>query len=205
MSKSVVIGIAGGTASGKTTVTKKVASFFDGLQVTILRHDDYYKDQSHLTIEERLLTNYDHPHALDNELMSNHISKLINGNSIDKPTYDFSKHTRSHITERINPTKIIIVEGILVLEEEMLRDLMDIKIYVDTDDDIRFIRRLMRDLKERGRDIDSVVKQYINTVKPMHNQFVMPSKRYADLIIPEGGQNQVAIDVIVTKIKHILS
>ncbi|QVK19388.1 uridine kinase [Mycoplasmatota bacterium] len=203
--KSIIIGIAGGTASGKTTVTKNIAENFKKEHVSVIRHDDYYKDQSHLTFEERLQTNYDHPFSLDNELLYQHLGILLKGESIQKPTYDFTVHTRAKLTELIEPTNIIILEGILIFEDVKLRDLMDIKIYVDIDDDIRFIRRLLRDTKERNRKIESVVSQYLNTVKPMHNQFVEPYKRYADLIIPEGGNNKVAIDIIVSKIKHIIS
>ena len=203
--KSVIIGIAGGSASGKTTVTEKIASRLDKEEVTVLRHDDYYKDQSHLSFEERLKTNYDHPHSLDNELLYNHLKLLISGNFIQKPTYDFTNHTRGMETELVNPTNIIILEGILIFEDYKIRELMDIKVFVDTDDDIRFIRRLLRDTKDRGRSIDSVVTQYITTVKPMHSQFVEPSKRYADIIIPEGGNNEVAIDIIGSKIKQIIS
>lgn len=202
--KSIIIGIAGGTASGKTTVARKIKESFKNEIVTVLRHDDYYKDQSDLTMEERLLTNYDHPNSLDNALLYQHVKQLSQDQPIQKPTYDFTIHTRSHETELVVPTKIIILEGILILEDASLRELMDIKLYVDTDDDIRFIRRLLRDTKERGRTIDTVVSQYIQTVKPMHNQFVEPSKRYADLIIPEGGSNEVAIDLIVSKIKDII-
>jgi uridine kinase len=201
--KSVLIGIAGGTASGKTTVTRKIKAQFPDEIVNVIRHDDYYKDQSELLMEERILTNYDHPNSLDNELLLIHLKALINHEAIEKPTYDFSNHTRSHQTETILPTKIIMLEGILVLEDPRLRELMDIKIYVDTDDDIRFIRRLIRDMQERNRSVDAVVNQYLNTVKPMHNQFVIPSKRYADLIIPEGGSNNVAIDLIASKIKQL--
>jgi len=203
--ESIIIGIAGGTASGKTTVTQNIAENFQKEHVTVIRHDDYYIDQSHLTFEERLRTNYDHPFSLDNELLYQHLTNLLNGESIQKPTYDFTIHTRSELRQLIEPTRIIILEGILIFEDLKLRELMAIKIYVDTDDDIRFIRRLLRDTTERNRSIDSVVSQYLSTVKPMHNQFVEPSKRYADLIIPEGGSNKVAIDVIVSKIKHIIS
>ncbi len=203
--KSIIIGIAGGTASGKTTVTQKITENFKSNYVTVIRHDDYYKDQSHIPFEERLTANYDHPFSLDNELLYKHLSILLQGESIQKPIYDFTIHTRSKKTELVVPTNIIILEGILIFDDLKLRELMDIKIYVDTDDDIRFIRRLLRDTNERERSIESVVTQYINTVKPMHNQFVEPSKRYADLIIPEGGNNRVAIDIIVSKIKHIIS
>ena len=203
--KSIIIGIAGGTASGKTTVTQKIAANFQKCDVTVIKHDDYYKDQSHLTMEERLKTNYDHPFSLDNDLLYKHLKLLLSGKSIKKPIYDFTVHTRAKDTEYVESSKIIILEGILLFEDKKLRELMDIKIFVDTDDDIRFIRRLLRDIKKRNRDIDQVVNQYLSTVKPMHDQFVLPSKRYADLIIPEGGNNEVAIDILVSKIKHIIS
>jgi uridine kinase len=203
--KSIIIGIAGGTASGKTTVTEKISANFEKSDVTVIRHDDYYKDQSHLTLAERLETNYDHPFSLDNALLYQHLTILLSGKAIAKPKYDFTVHTRSKVTEKIEPSRIIILEGILIFEDKKLRDLMNIKIFVDTDDDIRFIRRLLRDTNERKRAVNQVVNQYLNTVKPMHNQFVEPSKRYADLIIPEGGNNQVAIDIIVSKIKQIIS
>lgn len=172
--------------------------------MTVIKQDDYYKDQSHIPFEERLKVNYDHPDAIDNVLLYEQLQALLDQKTIEKPVYDFTRHTRSDQTETIKPTRIIIVEGILVLYEPRLRSLMDIKLYVDTDADIRFIRRLLRDIKERGRSIDSVVTQYTSTVKPMHNQFVEPSKRYADLIIPEGGSNKVAIDIISTKIKQLI-
>ncbi|HEY8364237.1 MAG TPA: uridine kinase [Haloplasmataceae bacterium] len=203
--KSVIIGIAGGTASGKSTVAQKIASNFNKKDVTVIKHDDYYKDQSHLSFEERLQTNYDHPLSLDNDLLYQHLLDLLANKPVNKPTYDFTKHTRAEFTEVIEPSKIIILEGILLFEDARLRNLMDIKIFVDTDDDIRFIRRLLRDIKERKRDINHVVNQYLSTVKPMHNQFVVPSKRYADIIIPEGGNNTVAIDIIISKIKQIIS
>lgn len=202
--KSILIGIAGGTASGKTLVTKKIISQFSKDWVTVINQDDYYKDQSTIPFEERLKVNYDHPDAIDNELLYDHLQALLRQETIEKPTYDFTKHTRSSRTVRIKPTRIIIVEGILVLYDPRLRELMDIKLYVDTDADIRFIRRLLRDIKERGRSIDSVVIQYTSTVRPMHNQFVEPSKRYADLIIPEGGKNYVAIDIISSKINQLI-
>ena len=164
----------------------------------------YYKDQSHLSMEERVKTNYDHPRAFDNDLLIKHLSDLINGIAINKPIYDFSNHNRAKETVRIDPKDIIIVEGILVLEDERLRELLDIKVYVDTDADIRILRRLIRDINERGRTVDSVVSQYLDVVRPMHMQFTEPTKRYADIIVPEGGQNKVAIDILVTKIKDII-
>jgi uridine kinase len=202
--KPVVIGVAGGSGSGKTTVTKAIYEHFKGHSILMLEQDYYYKDQSHLPFEERLNTNYDHPLAFDNDLLIEHLHKLLNYEPIEKPVYDFKLHTRSKETIHVEPKDVIILEGILVLEDERLRNLMDIKVYVDTDADIRIIRRLLRDIKERGRTMDSVIEQYVSVVRPMHNQFVEPTKRYADIIIPEGGQNHVAIDLMVTKIQTIL-
>ncbi|MDE3839703.1 uridine kinase [Bacillus methanolicus] len=202
--KPVVIGVAGGSGSGKTSVTKSIYEHFKGHSILIIEQDYYYKDQSHLPFEERLKTNYDHPLAFDNDLLIEHLKKLINYEPIDKPIYDYSLHTRSNKVIRVEPKDVIIVEGILVLEDERLRNLMDIKLFVDTDADLRIIRRLTRDIKERGRTLDSVIEQYVNVVRPMHNQFIEPTKRYADIIIPEGGHNFVAIDLMVTKIQTIL-
>ncbi|KIQ94525.1 Uridine kinase [Anoxybacillus thermarum] len=202
--KPVVIGVAGGSGSGKTTVTKAIYEHFQGHSILMLEQDYYYKDQSHLPFEERLKTNYDHPLAFDNDLLIEHIHKLLNYEPIDKPVYDYTLHTRSNEVIRVEPKDVIILEGILVLEDERLRNLMDIKVYVDTDADIRIIRRLLRDIKERGRTLESVIEQYVNVVRPMHNQFIEPTKRYADIIIPEGGHNHVAIDLMVTKIQTIL-
>jgi uridine kinase len=170
----------------------------------MLQQDYYYKDQSDLPFEERLKTNYDHPLAFDNDLLIEHIEMLLRYEPIDKPVYDYSLHTRSKEIIEVEPKDVIILEGILVLEDERLRNLMDIKLFVDTDADIRIIRRMSRDIKERGRTLDSVIEQYTNVVRPMHNQFIEPTKRYADVIIPEGGQNHVAIDLMVTKIQTIL-
>jgi uridine kinase len=204
MRKPVVIGVAGGSGSGKTSVTKAIYESFKGHSITMLQQDYYYKDQSDLPFEERLKTNYDHPLAFDNDLLIEHIEKLLRYEPIDKPVYDYSLHTRSKEIIEVEPKDVIILEGILVLEDERLRNLMDIKLFVDTDADIRIIRRMSRDIKERGRTLDSVIEQYTNVVRPMHNQFIEPTKRYADVIIPEGGQNHVAIDLIVTKIQTIL-
>lgn len=204
MHKPVVIGVTGGSGSGKTSVTKAIYESFKGHSILILEQDYYYKDQSHLPFEERLKTNYDHPLAFDNDLLIQHVGQLLRYESINKPVYDYSLHTRSNEIIEVEPKDVIILEGILVLEDERLRNLMDIKLYVDTDADLRIIRRLMRDIKERGRSIDSVIDQYVNVVRPMHNQFIEPTKRYADIIIPEGGHNHVAIDLMVTKIKTIL-
>ncbi|KAB7667269.1 uridine kinase [Bacillus sp. B1-b2] len=202
--KPVVIGVAGGSGSGKTSVTKAIFDHFKGHSILMLEQDYYYKDQSHLPFEERLKTNYDHPLAFDNELLINHIQKLLNYESVEKPVYNYSMHTRSEESIHVEPKDVIIVEGILILEDEGLRNLMDMKLYVDTDADIRIIRRMTRDIQERGRTLDSVIDQYVNVVRPMHNQFIEPTKRYADIIIPEGGQNHVAIDLMVTKIQTIL-
>ncbi|WP_085508948.1 uridine kinase [Thalassobacillus devorans] len=202
--RPVVIGVAGGTGSGKTSVTRSVIQRFADKPLLMIEQDYYYKDQYHLPMEERLKTNYDHPLAFDNDLLIEHLKELIQEKPIEKPVYNYKMHTRSDETIHVEPREVIIVEGILVLEDERLRDLMDIKVFVDTDADVRIIRRLMRDIKERGRSIDSVIEQYINVVRPMHLQFVEPTKRYADIIIPEGGQNHVAIDLMATKIKTIL-
>jgi uridine kinase len=204
MRKPVVIGVAGGSGSGKTSVTKAIYESFKGHSITMLQQDYYYKDQSDLPFEERLKTNYDHPLAFDNDLLIEHIEKLLRYEPIDKPVYDYSLHTRSKEIIEVEPKDVIILEGILVLEDERLRNLMNIKLFVDTDADIRIIRRMSRDIKERGRTLDSVIEQYTNVVRPMHNQFIEPTKRYADVIIPEGGQNHVAIDLMVTKIQTIL-
>lgn len=204
MRKPVVIGVAGGSGSGKTSVTKAIYESFKGHSITMIQQDYYYKDQSDLPFEERLKTNYDHPLAFDNDLLIEHIEKLLRYEPIEKPVYDYSIHTRSNEIIKVEPKDVIILEGILVLEDERLRNLMDIKLFVDTDADIRIIRRMSRDIKERGRTLDSVIEQYTNVVRPMHNQFIEPTKRYADVIIPEGGQNHVAIDLMVTKIQTIL-
>ena len=202
--KPVVIGVAGGSGSGKTSVTKSVYEQFKGHSILMLEQDYYYKDQSHLPFEQRLNTNYDHPLAFDNDLLIDHLKTLLNHESIEKPIYDYKLHTRSEDVIVVEPKDVIILEGILILEDERLRDLMDIKLFVDTDADLRIIRRVLRDMKERGRSLDSVIEQYISIVRPMHNQFIEPTKRYADIIIPEGGQNHVAIDLMVTKIQTIL-
>jgi len=205
MKKPVFIAVAGGSASGKTTVVDKIVSSFKKENVTVIKHDDYYKDQTEMSMEERFKVNYDHPLSLDNDLMYEQINQLIIGENIVKPTYDFENHNRSTITEIITPTEIIILEGILIMEDERIRDLCDIKVFVEADDDLRFIRRLKRDMTERGRSLDSVINQYLNTVKPMHFAFVKPSKRYADIIIPNDRDHDVAVDLIITKIKSIIS
>jgi uridine kinase len=204
MKKPVIIGITGGSGSGKTSVTKALMSRFEG-HITMIEQDSYYKDQSHLTFEDRLKTNYDHPMAFDNDFMVEQIVQLLNYETIEKPVYDFTVHTRSTEKVEVKPADVIIVEGLMVLEDANLRKYMDIKVYVDTDADLRIIRRILRDTNERARSVDSVIEQYISVVRPMHNQFIEPSKRYADIIIPEGGHNLVAIDLLASKIQNILA
>lgn len=202
--KPVVIGVAGGSGSGKTTVTKSICQRFSDKTILVIEQDYYYKDQSQLSFEERLQTNYDHPLAFDNDLLIEHVQHLIQLKSIKKPVYDYKLHTRSEQVIQVEPKQVIILEGILVLEDPRLVDLMDIKVFVDTASDLRIIRRLLRDIKERGRSLDSVINQYIESVRPAHLQFVEPTKRAADIIIPEGGQNHVAIDLLATKVAQIL-
>lgn len=198
-----IIGIAGGTGSGKSTLARKIK---EALQegVTLICHDNYYKDNSNLSFEERTRQNYDHPSAFDTELLIEHLNKLKNGQDIDMPTYSFVEHSRNKETVHITPSRVIILEGILIFENEELRNMMDMKIFVDTDADVRFIRRMSRDVKSRGRDMDSVINQYLNTVKPMHEQFVEPSKKYADVIVPEGGHNIVALEMINERLKRLV-
>lgn len=202
-SNILVIGIAGGTGSGKTTLMKNIIESFQD-QVTVLSHDNYYRRHDELTYEQRCALNYDEPAALETELMAKHLEQLRRGEAIDCPVYDFSIHNRSQETIRIVPKKVIIVEGILIFENKPLRELMDIRIFVDTDDDIRLCRRIKRDVNKRGRTLESVLQQYQQTVKPMHEQYVEPSKRYADIVVPEGGKNWVALDMIIRKIQHHL-
>ena len=204
MKDVIVIGVAGGSASGKTTVAARLKKEF-GSSVELISHDYYYKSHDDMSYEERKLLNYDHPNAFETDRLIRDIKSLKDGNAIDRPDSDFTIHNRSDKTIKVNPAKVIILEGILIFENKELLDLMDIKIYVDTDADVRLIRRILRDVKERGRDLDSVIIQYQNTVKPMHEQFVEPSKRYADIIIPEGGQNEVALSMIINKIRSILN
>ena len=201
--KILVIGIAGGTGSGKTTLMNNLITTFSG-SVTLLSHDNYYKRHDELTYEQRCQLNYDEPAALETELMARHLESLRHGEAIDCPVYDFTVHNRSEETIRITPEKVIIVEGILIFENKELRDLMDIKIFVDTDDDIRLCRRIARDVRERGRSLESVIEQYQTTVKPMHEQYVEPSKKFADIIVPEGGKNLVALDMIMGRIRRHL-
>lgn len=204
-SKQIIIGVTGGSGSGKTSVSRAIFNNFPDHSIMMLEQDSYYKDQSHLSFEERLNTNYDHPFAFDNDLLIQHVGDLLNYKAIEKPVYDYVAHTRSQATIIQEPKEVIILEGILILEDERLRDLMDIKVYVDTDDDIRIIRRIKRDMEERGRTLDSVIEQYLTVVKPMYHQFIEPTKRYADIIVPEGGENHVAIDLITTKVASFLN
>ena len=201
--KILVIGIAGGTGSGKTTLMNNLITAFSDV-VTVLSHDNYYKRHDELTYEERCRLNYDEPAALETDLMARHLDILRQGGEIDCPVYDFTVHNRSDKTIRICPEKVIIVEGILIFENKQLRDLMDIKVFVDTDADVRLCRRIVRDVRERGRTLESVVEQYQNTVKPMHEQYVEPSKKFADIIVPEGGKNLVALDMIMGRIRRHL-
>ena len=204
MEKPILIGITGGTGSGKSTIADALYSNFSKDRITMIQQDMYYKDQSHLSMEERVKTNYDHPMAFDNDLLVEHLQKLIKGEAIEKPRYDFTVHNRAKDTTTVEPREIIIVEGILILEDERIRNLLDIKVYVDTDADIRILRRLVRDIDERGRTVESVIDQYLTMVRPMHMEFTEPTKRYADIIIPEGGHNYVAIDILMAKIRDIL-
>lgn len=205
MKKPVIIAVAGGSASGKTTVVRKIIEGFDPQNVTVIKHDDYYKDQTEMTMDERVKVNYDHPFSLDNDYMYEQLLDLIKGRTITKPLYDFENHNRAKETETLAPTDIIILEGILIMEDKRIRDLCDIKLFVEADDDLRFIRRLQRDMAERGRTLESVVNQYLNTVKPMHFAFIKPTKRYADIIIPNDKDHAVAVDIIITKIKSIIN
>ncbi|MGG4451081.1 uridine kinase [Brevibacillus porteri] len=204
MGNPVLIGVAGGSGSGKTTVAKELYRQFQNDSVTMIEQDSYYKDQSHLSPEERALTNYDHPFAFDNDLLLAHLQELMQGKAIQKPIYDFKEHNRKPEQIQVDPKDVVILEGMLILEDERIRDLMDIKVYVDTDADVRIVRRIVRDIEERGRSLDSVVTQYLNVVRPMHLQFIEPTKRYADVIMPEGGYNRVALDLLSTKISNIL-
>ncbi|CCI82179.1 uridine kinase [Lactobacillus hominis] len=204
--RPIIIGIAGGSGSGKTTIAHEI---YDQLQqddhILIMTQDSYYKNNDDLPMSERKKINYDHPDAFDMPLLVEQLEDLMSYRSVETPVYDFTAHTRSTRTIHTEPADIIILEGILVLAEEELRNLMNIKVFVDTDDDIRFIRRLERDTQERGRSVESVIDQYLATVKPMYNQFIEPTKRYADIIVPEGGENTVAIDMLTTKIRSVLS
>jgi uridine kinase len=203
--KPLILGVAGGSGSGKTTVVNSIINTIGEEQVLLMQHDSYYRDLSHITMEERRKQNYDHPSSLETELMIRHLDALREGYQIELPVYDFVAHTRSGQTIKTAPKKIILVDGILIYAEPKLRELMDIKIFVDTDDDVRLLRRLKRDITERGRDLDSVLDQYEKFVRPMHLEFVEPSKRYADIIIPRGGENTVALEMVIALIRGKIS
>jgi uridine kinase len=202
---SLIIGISGGTGSGKTTVANRILESVSASEVVFIQQDSYYRNINDLPLDYRNLANFDHPDALDNDLLVNHVRRLKAGEAVDLPLYDFKTHTRLNETQHVEPKPIVIVEGILVFSDPRLLEQMDIKVFVDTPDDIRFIRRLRRDLAERGRNVESVIEQYTATVRPMHMQFVEPSKRHADVIIPEGGHNLVSIDLLSGKIRERLA
>lgn len=202
--RPIIIGVTGGSGSGKTSVSRAIFDQLHGHSLMMLQEDSYYKSQDDVPFEERTKVNYDHPNAFDTDLLIEQLEDLLNWKTIEIPVYDYAAHTRSKEVVVQEPREVIIVEGILTLNDVRLRDLMDIKIFVDTDDDIRIIRRIQRDIEERGRTLQSVIDQYLETVKPMYHQFIEPSKRYADIIVPEGGENQVAIDLLVTKVRDII-
>ena len=202
--RPIIIGVTGGSGSGKTSVSRAIFDQLHGHSLMMLQEDSYYKSQDDIPFEERTKVNYDHPNAFDTDLLIEQLEDLLSWKTIEIPVYDYAAHTRSREVVVQEPREVIIVEGILTLNDARLRDLMDIKIFVDTDDDIRIIRRIQRDIEERGRTLQSVIDQYLETVKPMYHQFIEPSKRYADIIVPEGGENQVAIDLLVTKVRDII-
>lgn len=201
----IIIGVTGGSGSGKTSVSRAIFEKLGDHSILQIEEDSYYKSQDDKPMEQRVSVNYDHPDAFDTDLLIEQLTELLNYRAIDKPVYDYTIHTRSKETVHVEPKDVIVLEGILVLNDPRLRDLMDIKIFVDTDDDIRIIRRIKRDMEERGRSLQSIIDQYMKTVKPMYHQFIEPTKRYADVIVPEGGENEVAIDLLVTKVKDILT
>jgi uridine kinase len=203
--KPVLIGIAGGTGSGKTTVARAIYDRVGRDRIEWISHDSYYRNFEGLNPEEKHHINFDHPDSLESELLVRHLDVLCKGAAVEVPIYDFATHSRKTDTQHVEPRRVIIVEGILVLAEPDLRKRIDIKLFVDTPADIRFVRRLMRDIKSRGRSLESVVEQYMTTVRPMHEEFVEPSKRYADIIIPEGGENMVAIDAIISRVEHLVA
>lgn len=203
--KPILIIVAGGSASGKSTVVNEIIERLKSVHVAIIKHDDYYVDLTNMPMEERKLVNYDHPSSLDNELLYQHLQDLLNNKAVLKPTYDFIEHNRNTNKELLEPKKVIILEGILSLVDKRIRDLASIKIFVELDDDLRFIRRLTRDINERGRSVESVIQQYLTTVKPMYHKYVKPQKKYCDIIIPNDKSHDVAVDVIICKIKDILN
>ena len=202
--RPIIIGVTGGSGSGKTTVAHAIFDQLHGNSIQIITQDTYYNDQSEMSMAERKAVNYDHPLAFDTALLVKQLDQLRHNHAIEMPVYDYEQYTRSSETVHVEPQDVIILEGILILDDERLRNLMDIKVFVDTDSDLRIIRRIKRDMQERGRSLDSVINQYLATVKPMYHQFIEPTKRYADIIVPEGGQNQVAIDLLATKVRDIL-
>lgn len=203
--RPIVLGVAGGSGSGKTTVVRAIVERLGAGQAAVIHHDSYYRDTSHLSPAQRRAINYDHPDSLETELLIEHLKELRAGRAVAVPVYDFAEHARLPQREHMHPQKVVFVDGLLILWDPQLRALMDIKVYVDTDADLRFIRRLERDIRERGRSAESVIQQYQSTVRPMHLEFVEPSKRYADVILPEGGHNLVAIDMLVTKVRAVLA
>lgn len=198
--RPIIFGVAGGTASGKTTAARAILDAVGASQVAYLPHDAYYRDMSHLPLSERARLNYDHPDSLETELLIEHIEQLLQNRPVNVPVYDFTNHQRTNETRLVEPSRIVLIDGILIFTHPRLRELMDIKIYVDTDSDVRFIRRLQRDMNERGRSLDSIISQYMDTVRLMHLEFVEPSKRYADVVIPHGGLNKVAMDMVVARL-----
>lgn len=200
----LIIGVAGGTGSGKTTVSQAILQRVGPARIAFIQHDSYYRDLAHLSFAERSRVNFDHPDSLDNKLLTVHLDTLCGGAPVDVPIYDFTTHNRRANMHRVMPRPVVLVEGILIFADKALRERMDVKIYVDTDADLRFIRRFERDILERGREVRSVIDQYLNTVRPMHLEFVEPTKRYADIIIPRGGLNQIAIDMVVARIEGLL-
>lgn len=202
--KAYTIGICGGSGSGKSTVTRRIVEAFGSEHILVIEQDSYYKDQSHLAFEERVKTNYDHPDAFDTGLLVSHIRALQEGRAVDMPLYDYARHTRKEETRKTEPKPILILEGILLFFDRGLRDTMDMKVFVETDADVRILRRIRRDINERGRTLDSVIDQYLETVRPSHLQFVEPSKRYADIIFPDGGYNEIGIDLLVTRLQREL-
>lgn len=203
--RPVILGVAGGSGSGKSTVVREVCRLLEEGTACVLHHDAYYRDLAHLPFEERVGVNFDHPDSLETELMVEHVHRLLAGKSVEMPTYDFSTHARTRATERRDPTPVVILDGILVLADPRLRQVMDLKVFVDTEPDLRLIRRIRRDVIKRGRTPDSVITQYEATVRPMHLEFVEPSKRYADLVVPEGGYNRVAVDLVVARLRALLA
>ena len=204
LAQPLIIGVAGGTGSGKTTISNSILERVGSDQISYIQHDHYYRDRSHLPPEERGKINFDHPDSLENELLARHLKILKEGQAVEVPQYDFTTHVRKPETTRVEPRRVVLVEGILIFALKALRDLMDIKVFVDTDADIRLIRRIRRDMTERGRTLESVIRQYTESVRPMHLEFVEPSKRYADIIIPEGGFNVTAIDMVVAKVEAMI-